>query len=153
MGEPTYNNCGLQSRRLIRRVGRRGILSMPFPVSKAKFASLVEQALAELPEPFASVLDEMSLEIRDRPTSQQLKSVGLQDDHLLLGLYRGVPRPERSVEQSGRLPDVIYIFQDDCQEVCESENDLVREVRVTVLHELGHHFGLDEDDLDRLGYG
>jgi predicted Zn-dependent protease with MMP-like domain len=126
---------------------------MAHHVSKAQFARLVEQALAELPDPFAQALDEMSLEIRDRPSSAQLKSVGLGRDDLLLGLYQGVSLPERSVEHSGRLPDVIYIFQDDCEDACDSEEELVREVRVTVLHELGHHFGLDEDDLDRLGYG
>ena len=54
---------------------------------------------------------------------------------------------------SGALPDVIYVFQEDVEEVCESETDLVREVRTTVLHELGHHFGMDEEDLDELGYG
>ena len=51
------------------------------------------------------------------------------------------------------MPDVIYIFQEDCELVSDTEEDLVREVRITVLHELGHHFGMDEDDLARLGYG
>ena len=54
--------------------------------------------------------------------------------------------------QSGTLPDVIYIFQEDVEQISDSEADLIREVRTTVLHELGHHFGLDEDDLDQLGY-
>ncbi|HEX8915133.1 MAG TPA: metallopeptidase family protein [Humisphaera sp.] len=126
---------------------------MAYHVGKAKFAALVERALAELPEPFATTLEEVRVEIRDRPTRKELKSVGLDDDELLLGLYVGIPRTERSVEQSGRMPDVIYIFQEDVELVSDSEADLVREVRVTVLHEIGHHFGLDEDDLDRLGYG
>ena len=126
---------------------------MAYHVGKAKFAALVERALVELPEPFATALEEMRIEIRDRPTRKELKSVGLDDDELLLGLYVGVPRTERSVEHSGRMPDVIYVFQEDVELVSDSEADLVREVRVTVLHEIGHHFGLDEDDLDRLGYG
>jgi len=126
---------------------------MAYQVSKSKFAKLVEQALAELPPEFAAAIEEVPVDIRDRPTREQLRSVGLTKDHLLMGLYRGTPRPERSVEHSGRIPDVIYIFQEDCEEVCDSEEELVREVRTTVLHELGHHFGLDEDDLERLGYG
>lgn len=126
---------------------------MPYHVSSAKFAELVEQALAELPPQFAAALEEMPVEIRDRPTRAQLKSVGLREEDLLLGLYVGIALPDRSVEHSGRMPDAIYIFQDDCEDACDSADELVREVRVTVLHELGHHFGLDEDDLDRLGYG
>ena len=126
---------------------------MPHHVSKAKFAALVERALAELPEPFAGYLDEVPVEIRERPTRKQLKSVGLDEDELLLGLYHGIPLTERSVEHSGQPPGVISVFQEDVELVCDTEEDLVREVRTTVLHELGHHFGLDEDDLDRLGYG
>jgi len=126
---------------------------MPFHVSKGKFASLVEQAVEELPEPFNQYLEEIPIDVRDRPTRKQLKSVGLDEDQLLMGLYVGTPLTERSVEHSGQQPGVIYIFQEDIELVCDSEQELVREVRTTVLHELGHHFGLDEDDLDRLGYG
>lgn len=127
---------------------------MAYHVSKAKFASLVEQALAELPEPFAKALEEdIRLELRDRPTPKQLKSVGLEEDHLLLGLHEGVPVTHRSVEHSGVMPGVMYIFQEDVELACDTEEELVREVRITVLHELGHFFGLDEDDLERLGYG
>src|SRR5687767_15540160 len=126
---------------------------MAYHVSKAKFAQLVERALAELPEQFAEFLEEVPVEIRERPTPRQLKEAGLGRDDLLLGLYHGVPRPDRSVEHSGRMPDVIYIFQEDIELVSDSEEDLVREVRVTVLHEIGHHFGMTEDDLDELGYG
>lgn len=125
---------------------------MPYHVSKGKFASLVEQALQELPEPFDSYLEEVPVDIRDQPTRKQLKSVGLDEDQLLMGLYIGTPLTQKSVEHSGQQPGVIYIFQDDIEQVCRSEQELVREVRTTVLHELGHHFGLDEDDLDRLGY-
>src|SRR3954464_4444128 len=72
-------------------------LPMPYPVSKATFAALVEQALAELPEPFASFLEQVPVEIKDRPTRKQLRSAGLQDDELLLGLYLGHPQTHRSV--------------------------------------------------------
>jgi predicted Zn-dependent protease with MMP-like domain len=126
---------------------------MPHHVSKARFAELLEQALAELPPTFAEALEEVSIEIRDRPTRQQLKKLGLHDRDLLLGLYEGRPRTQRSVEDNWRLPDVIYIFQEDVELVSRNEADLVKQVRTTVLHEIGHHFGMDEDDLDELGYG
>ena len=126
---------------------------MAHHVSKARFEQLVERALAELPPQFAEYLDEVPVEIRDRPTRRQLESVGLDEDHLLLGLYDGVPLTQRSVEHSGIRPPVIYIFREDIELASRDEADLVQQVRTTVLHEIGHHFGMDEDDLDELGYG
>ena len=126
---------------------------MPYHVSKTEFAALVEEALKDLPKEFAKALEEVSIEIRDRPTRAQLRSVGLGEDDLLLGLYSGRPLTERSVSDGPRLPDAIQIFQEDCEQACDSREQLIDEVRVTVLHELGHHFGLDEDELDGLGYG
>ncbi len=125
---------------------------MPHHVSKARFAELVEQALAELPEPFATHMEEVTIEIRTRPTRKELHSVGLNDDELLLGLYTGIPLTERSVLNSGNLPDVVYVFQEDVELVCETEAELIAEIRTTVLHEIGHHYGMSEDDLDELGY-
>ena len=126
---------------------------MPCHVSKAEFARYVEQALAELPEPFASHLEQITLEIKDRPTRKQLRDLGLEDDELLFGLYQGVALPDRSVQHSGVLPDRILIFQEDHELACDNPRELVEEIRKTVLHEIGHHFGMDEDDLDEVGYG
>ena len=127
---------------------------MAHRVSKARFEQLVERALAELPERFVEFLEEVPIEIRDRPSIRQLKQVGLgKKRHLLLGLYDGVPMTHRSVEHSGTMPDVIYIFQNPIESVVENEEQLIRQVRKTVLHEIGHHFGMTEEDLHRLGYG
>lgn len=126
---------------------------MAYHVSKADFARYVEQALAELPEPFASHLEQITLEIVNRPTRKQLRSMGLKDDELLFGLYQGVSLPDRSVQHSGVLPDRILIFQEDHEIACDNARELVEEIRTTVLHEIGHHFGMDEDDLDAIGYG
>ena len=125
---------------------------MAYHVSKRRFAELVEQALADVPQPFATHLEEIAVEIRSRPTPKQLRDSGLDDDELLLGLYLGHPLTDRSVTETARLPDVILIFQEDIELVSNTQDDLVREVRTTVLHEIGHHFGMDEDDLDALGY-
>ena len=126
---------------------------MPYHVSKQRFAKLVEEALSELPQPFAGHLEELSVVIKDRPTEKQLRDQGLEEDELLLGLYVGHPMTERSVQHSGMLPDAIYIFQEDVELVSDSEKELVEQVRITVLHEIGHHFGMGEEDLDELGYG
>ncbi|HEV7299312.1 MAG TPA: metallopeptidase family protein [Tepidisphaeraceae bacterium] len=122
-------------------------------MSKARFAELVEEALSSLPEPFASHLDEVPVEVRDRPTKKELRSVGLGSNDLLMGLYQGRPRTDRSVMDSGNLPDVVYVFQEDIELACDSEVELINEVRVTVLHEIGHHYGMTEEQLDELGFG
>jgi predicted Zn-dependent protease with MMP-like domain len=126
---------------------------MPYEVDNATFEQLVERALAELPQQFAEFLEEVPIEIRRRPTRQQLKRLGLRESDLLLGLYEGIPLTERSVEHSGVRPAVIFIFKEDVEDASDSEADLIDQVRTTVLHEIGHHFGMDEDDLDELGYG
>ncbi len=126
---------------------------MAYRVSKHRFGELVEQALAEVPESFAGYLEEIAVEVRQRPRPKQLELVGTRRGNLLLGLYHGRPRTLRSVEDSGTLPDVIYIFQECIELVADSEDELVEQVRTTVLHEIGHHFGMGEDDLDQLGFG
>ncbi len=126
---------------------------MAYRVSKQRFGELVEEALAEAPGDFAGFLEEIPVEVRVRPTAEQLESVGTRRGNLLLGLYHGRPRTRRSVEESGVMPDVIYIFQDSIEQVVETEQGLVQQVRTTVLHEVGHHFGMSEEALEKLGYG
>lgn len=125
---------------------------MPCHVSKDEFAGLVERAIALLPEPFARALEEVSVEIRPRPSRSQLRKMGMREDDLLLGLYEGIPLTDRHVELSAKLPDVVFIFQEDIELVSENPGDLVEQVRITVLHELGHHFGMGEDELGEVGY-
>src|SRR2546423_13748661 len=98
-----------------------GYCTVAYHVSKTQFASLVVTALRDLPSQFAEFLEEVPVEIRDRPTRRLLRDLDLDDDSLLLGLYRGRPRTRRSVEDSGAMPDVIYIFQEDIELSCDSE--------------------------------
>lgn len=126
---------------------------MPYHVSKAEFAAAVEEVLAALPEQFRQAVDETPIEILDRPSRKLLRELGMEDDELLMGLYTGVPLTERSVEHSGRLPDKILLFQEDIELVSDSREQLMEEIRITLLHEIGHYFGMNEDDLDKLGYG
>jgi predicted Zn-dependent protease with MMP-like domain len=126
---------------------------VPYQVSKARFSELVQQAMEELPAEFAQFVEEVPVEVRDRPGPREMENLHLKAGQVLLGLYRGRPRTVRSVEDSGTMPDVIYIFQEPIEQVCGSEEELVAQVRTTVLHEIGHHFGMSEEDLARLGYG
>jgi predicted Zn-dependent protease with MMP-like domain len=123
-----------------------------YRVSKAQFGELVGSAVEELPEEFAKFLEEVPIEVKDNPSESELRRARVGRGGLLLGLYVGRPRTVRSVEDSGTIPDVIYIFQEPIQAVCHNQQELIRQVRVTVLHEIGHHFGLSEEDLERLGY-
>jgi predicted Zn-dependent protease with MMP-like domain len=128
---------------------------MAYHVSKERFGRLVEEALEELPPQFAAFMEEVPVQIERRPSRKLLRSLGLDDDELLLGLYQGASLMDRA-EAEGRgtpMPNHILIFQEDVELVSDTEADLIREVRTTVLHEIGHHFGMDEEDLDELGYG
>jgi predicted Zn-dependent protease with MMP-like domain len=98
-------------------------------------------------------LEEVPVEVRDRPGPEQWRTLGAEPGGLLLGLYHGRPRTVRSVEDSGTMPDVIYLFQKNIEQVSNNEEQLVEQVRTTVLHEIGHYFGMSEEDLDELGYG
>ncbi len=117
------------------------------------FQALVEQALRGLPEQFVPYVDGLAVDIEPVPDEATLRSVGLTDPRSLLGLYHGTPLTERSVEQSAHLPDRIVIYQRNLEGICRTRREIVRQVRKTVLHEIGHHFGLDEHELDELGYG
>jgi len=126
---------------------------MAYHVNKARFGQLVEEAIESLPEPFAEYVECVSIEVRDRSTPTERSRLGMPGDRLLLGLYTGRPLTRRSVEESGSLPDVISLFQEDIENVSHSEAELVQQVRITLLHEIGHYFGLNERQLDELGFG
>lgn len=126
---------------------------MAYHVSKSEFMELVESAVADLPEEFARFLEEVPIEVQDMPGVRDRGRVKSGRGELLLGLYVGRPRTRRSVEDSGAMPDVIYLFQRNIETVCDSADELIDQVRKTVLHEIGHHFGMGEDDLEALGYG
>lgn len=124
------------------------------------FDALLEEIIAELPEALQEKLEEVPLVVEDYPSLELLDELGIdpQEDDLC-GLHSGIPLTQRSVDHSGVLPEQIMIFREPIMAIAGTRNALGRkreelrhEIRVTLLHELGHHFGLDEDDLERLGY-
>ena len=122
-------------------------------INDDEFSDLVGQALSELPDEFDRYLDGVAIDIEPMPSREAARSVGLRSRRHLLGLYVGVPLTQRSIEHTGRLPDRIVIYRENILRICRTRQQVVHQVRKTVLHEVGHHFGLDELDLDGLGYG
>lgn len=120
-------------------------------VSPADFDRAVQQALDEVPADFQPYLENVLIEVHARPTERLMREEDVPED--LLGLYLGVPLEEKGPDLAPTpIPDRILIFSDNLCDMCDTWNELVEEIRITVLHELGHHFGLDEDRLDELGY-
>ncbi len=120
-------------------------------VSDADFDRAARAALDELPDEFKPYIENVLIEVRPRPDAALLKEYEETDD--LLGLYVGVPLEDKGPERAASpLPDRILIFRDNLCAMCGTRNELIDEIRITLLHEIGHHFGLDEDHLTELGY-
>jgi predicted Zn-dependent protease with MMP-like domain len=123
-------------------------------IPPARFEVLVARALDRLPEQFHAHMENVSVLIAEAPDRDLLVALGMDPDDpedTLFGLYEGVPLIERAYDEV-LLPDSITIFRRPLLEWAETEEEVVDEVRITVLHEIGHFFGLDEDRLEELGY-
>lgn len=117
------------------------------PISRAEFDRLVEEALAELPPPFATMLENVVVIVEEEPSDDDLDALDDDDDGELLGIYRGVARTQRSFDMLPMLPDQIAIFRGPILRVARNRREIVREVRDTVVHELGHYFGLHDHEM------
>ena len=114
------------------------------------FERLVERALAGIPSPFRDALAEVAIVIDDLPTRDQLADNELDADDTLYGLYEGVPRTEYGADWVA-APNRITLFRLPLEEDFPDPDDLADEVRITVIHELAHHLGIDDDRLEELG--
>jgi predicted Zn-dependent protease with MMP-like domain len=114
------------------------------------FSELVDVALAAIPEPFASALGEVAVVIADEPTRDQIRENGLEPDDALYGLYEGVPRTEWGADWA-IVPTRITLFRLPLEEDFPEPDDLADEVWITVIHELAHHLGIDDERLEELG--
>ena len=118
----------------------------------ARFERLVDRALARIPEPFRQVLAEVAIVIEDEPTDEQLDDNGVGPGQTLYGLYEGVPRTEWAADWA-IVPNRISLFRLPLEDDFPDPAELEAEVRRTVVHELAHHLGIDDDRLDELGAG
>jgi predicted Zn-dependent protease with MMP-like domain len=134
-----------------RRRGSRTGRSLRPPVARhRRFEDLVEEALAAIPMPFAAALDEVAIVIEDEPTPDQLRDNELDTDDTLYGLYEGVARTEYGADWI-TAPNRISLFRLPLEADFADPDDLAEEVRLTVIHELAHHLGIDDERLHALG--
>ncbi|KPK63651.1 MAG: hypothetical protein AMS21_06575 [Gemmatimonas sp. SG8_38_2] len=118
-------------------------------MERATFERLVQRALDSLPEEFAERLENVAVVLEDEPDLEDLREMGLDpltEADELLGLYKGVPLIEREGTLSD-LPDHIAIYMGPILRTCRSPKEVAREVRKTVIHEIGHHFGLSDEEM------
>jgi predicted Zn-dependent protease with MMP-like domain len=119
-------------------------------IGRSEFERLVEEALAELPPNFAKLLHNVAVVVEDEPSEDDL---GVMEDdayeagHELLGLYRGTPLTRRTHDMIAPLPDTVAIFRGPILRVTASRREAVEQVRDTVVHELGHYFGLADHEM------
>ncbi|MGH2452183.1 MAG: metallopeptidase family protein [bacterium] len=121
-------------------------------VRRKVFDRLVEEALASIPEVLRARMDNVAIVVAEWPTPEQLEGAGIEPEDQLFGLYEGTPLIERGILADPLLPDRITIFRGPLEEACESAEEIREEIRRTVIHEVAHHFGIDEDALADLGY-
>lgn len=120
---------------------------------RSRFEELVVEAIDELPDDILAILDNVEIVVADAPTAHQLDEAGdLDAGEMLLGLYEGIPLTDRTGGYGLVLPDKITLFQGALESICPDEETLRNEVRVTVIHELAHHFGISDRRLRELGW-
>ncbi|GID29078.1 metallopeptidase family protein [Paractinoplanes brasiliensis] len=112
-------------------------------MSRERFEDLVGEALDEVPAELLKVMDNVVIVVEDDPP----------DGEDLLGLYEGTALTERGWDYAGVLPDRITIYRNPTLRVCDTETDVIDEVAITVVHEIAHHFGIDDHRLHELGWG
>ncbi|MDX3194550.1 metallopeptidase family protein [Streptomyces sp. MN03-5084-2B] len=116
---------------------------MPVEMSRERFEELVSEALDEVPPEFARAMDNVVVLVEEFNDEQPD----------IIGLYHGIALTERTSSYGGVLPDRISIYRQPILAMCEDEDEVVEEVLITVVHELGHHFGIDDARLHELGWG
>jgi len=121
-------------------------------LGRADFEQLVAEAVESLPPKFLDRLENVEVVVEAQPTWEDLELAGIPPGETLLGLYHGIPQSQRGSWYGSVLPDRIVIFQRPIESRARSRAGIRREIRITLMHEIGHHFGLQEDELSEAGY-
>ncbi len=122
-------------------------------VSEKRFDGIVKRALAHIPEEIRKHLDNLVISVLPRPSREMRKEMGLRPNDEVLGLFQGVALIERSVTSPPLYPDTIFLFQGPLEEMAETVEELEEQIEITVVHEVAHYIGMDEERLAELGYG
>ena len=121
-------------------------------MKRREFDSLVKRALGNIPHEFQKALDNIQIVVDDWPDPQMTEEVTGDRDEVLYGLFTGRPLTERLSSDWGDLPALIHIFRKPLEEGFADPEDLAREIEVTLVHEIAHYLGFDEETLERYGY-
>ena len=125
----------------------------PIRLSSAEFDRVVAQAVDRIPEELRGHLVNLVISVQPRPSGELLAEMGFAPDEELFGIFIGVPLTERSVTDPPLYPDTIQIFQEPLETYCLNLEELIEEIEITVVHEIAHFLGFDNDQLEALGYG
>ena len=121
-------------------------------MERKPFENLIGEAIRELPAEFQEKLENVAVIVEDYPSEELMRQMGLSDEDTLFGLYEGVPLTERGFFAQPLYPDRILIFQRAIEDECDSPEEVKDELKTTIVHEIAHFFGLDDDYLEELGY-
>ncbi len=119
-------------------------------MQREKFESLVADALASIPGKFRDAMKNIAIVVEDEPSRELLREMGIRPPDTLLGLYAGTPLTERGWDYGNRLPDRIQLFQGPLERESEDEEDLVVAIGETLIHEIGHYFGMSEEQIEAI---
>lgn len=122
-------------------------------ITDQEFDQLVTRAMNELPQEYITQLDNVAIVYADEPTDEQIERMKIDNNHLLLGLYEGIPRTQRGGNYSMVLPDKITLFKRPLLGITHTKEALLEQVKRTLWHEIAHHYGLDHDRIDALETG
>jgi predicted Zn-dependent protease with MMP-like domain len=120
-------------------------------MQRKAFEQLVKEAMDRIPPEFQEAMKNIAVVIKDRPGEEAAEDIADSDEGLY-GLYSGIPLPERNADDSGTMPDVIYLYRQTLEADFPDRADLIREIEITLVHEIAHYFGFGEDTLERYGY-
>ena len=119
-------------------------------MTRERFQQLVDEALETIPEDFRDAMQNIAIVIEDEPSPEQLDEVGIEPPDTLLGLYEGTPLTERQWAHGNTLPDKITLFQGPIEDASDDEDDVVVAIGETLIHEIGHYFGLSEEEIEAI---
>ena len=119
-------------------------------MKRERFRQLVAEAVDTIPARFRQHLQNIAIVVEDEPPPDVLAEMEIEPPDTLFGLYQGIPLPDRRWDHGNTLPDKISIYQFPIEDACETEEDIVTEVGETLIHEVGHFFGLSEEELEEI---
>lgn len=119
-------------------------------MTHSEFRQRVQAALADIPQEFRDALTNIAIVIEDEPSDRQLEDLGIEPPDTLYGLYEGTPLTERGWADGNRLPDKITLFRLPIEEDSETDDDVIVGIGETLIHEIGHYFGLSEEEIEAI---